>query len=123
MESELRPDASARRDDTASDLSGMAVYTRDGYRLGDADGVAVELERERASALLVTDVDESRFPALSTGPRGVRIPYDLVAAVGDVVVVHVRAETLGVSDADGTAASDSLSDAFGVARRSGPPTR
>jgi len=86
------------------DLAGAPVYTTDGFRLGTAVGVGVDLEDERAAAIYVTDVETTAFDGIETGPRGVRIPYRYVRGVRDAVVLRVslpRANDAGAGDAAG----------------------
>lgn len=99
-----------RRAEPLPDLSDRPVYTRDGYRLGRAADVAVDLRSARATALLV-DVDAAGFPGLRTGRKGIRVPYHRVEGFGDVVVLDVpgaafRAE--GATDYDSAELSDAL---------------
>ena len=77
-----------RRGEPLPELSDTPVYTRDGYRLGRAVDIVVNVTAERATALLVA-VDEAAFPHLRVGRKGVTIPYHRVEGFGDVVVVDV----------------------------------
>lgn len=95
-----------RRGEPVSDLTDTPVYTRDGYRLGRVAGVAVDVHVERATGLLVGDVDERRFPRLETGPEGVRVPYDFVAGVDDIVIVDVPGAAFGAGGGTERAAVD-----------------
>jgi sporulation protein YlmC with PRC-barrel domain len=114
---EMAPDTDTRTPGRpVSDLTDTPVYTRDGYRLGRVAGVAVNVDAERASGVLVADVREERFPELQTGRRGVRVPYDRVGGVGDVVVVDVPGSAFGAPPAAEANAAD-LSEALADARR------
>ena len=122
---EMGPDtdtrAPCRSGRPVSDLTDTPVYTRDGYRLGCVAGVAVNVDAERASGVLVGDVREDRFPNLQTGKRGVRVPYDRIDGVGDVVVVDVPGSAFGATPAEGTESADlseALTDAGRRRRRS-----
>lgn len=105
--------AHPNRGTVLSEFEGRPVFTRDGYRLGDVAGFAVDLEAERASALLVDGVDESRFPNLSVGDAGIRIPYRRLRGVGDAVVVTVPGAVFGddaAADAESVELSEALAD-------------
>ncbi|QIB74013.1 hypothetical protein G3I44_06715 [Halogeometricum borinquense] len=100
MVPESHPTATVPRGEPVPDLSGEAVYTHDGYRLGEAVGVTVDLDQGKATGLLVADIDENRFPNLPTGNKGVSIPYPRIDGIGDVIVVDVLGSELGASPSD-----------------------
>ena len=67
------------------DVSGVPVFTADGYRLGAAVDVGVDVDAGRATALYVTDVETDAFRDLETGGKGLRVPYRYVRGLGDAV--------------------------------------
>jgi sporulation protein YlmC with PRC-barrel domain len=91
MESDATTESAtaAERDAPVTEPEGKPVYGRDGLELGVAGPVVVDLDSGYATALTVEAVDERRYPHLSTGPAGVRVPYDRVRGVADVVVLDV----------------------------------
>jgi len=85
------------------DVSGVPVFTADGYRLGAAVDVGVDVDAGRATALYVTDVETDAFRDLETGGKGLRVPYRYVRGLGDAVVLRVslaRAEGAGNATAE-----------------------
>jgi len=68
------------------------VFTNKGYYLGKVKDLEFDLSRYRIRALVVETSSDSELAKLIGGKRGVIIPYPVVQAVGDVVIIkHIVA--------------------------------
>ncbi|MFC7069091.1 PRC-barrel domain-containing protein [Halobaculum lipolyticum] len=91
-----------------TDLARKEVFTADGARVGRVTDVIVDLQRETPVELALSDVAERTVGGLPDGAVGVRVPFDLVRGVGDVIVLRSAAHEAplplpGGRDADGDA--------------------
>ncbi len=71
-----------------STLFGLNVYTDRGVYIGKVDDVMLEVSEKKVHGLAVTKLNPDMF---DTSGKGTIIPYRLVTAVGDVVLIrHVK---------------------------------
>lgn len=71
------------------DVDGTDVYTSEGYRLGEAVDVVVDLDAERATGVCVRDIPTDTFADVETGDRGIVVPFRYVRAVDDAIVLRI----------------------------------
>ncbi len=76
----------------ASFLKGMSVYTDDAILLGRVDDVVVDTDLGTVVALAIGRVREGTISEavdrkLQEGKRGVTVPYKLVRAIGDIIII------------------------------------
>ena len=75
-----------------AEIFGKDVFTNKGYYLGKIKNLELDLDRYRIRAVVVETSKESELARLVGGKRGVIIPYPVVQAVGDVVIIkHIVA--------------------------------
>ncbi|WP_148414993.1 PRC-barrel domain-containing protein [Haloferax sp. KTX1] len=66
-------------------IEGRPVYTASGDRFGEAVDLCVDLDDDRVTALLVSVEDPPE--GLEVGLRGVRVPFESVRGMADIVVL------------------------------------
>ncbi len=67
-----------------STLIGLKVYTDEGRYVGVIKDLIIDVEGRRISSLAITDYNRS---IIDSKAKGVLIPYRLVKAVGDIVII------------------------------------
>jgi len=68
------------------------VFTNKGYYLGKVKDLEFDLSRYRLRSVVVETSRDSELAKLIGGKRGVIIPYPVVQAVGDIVIIkHIVA--------------------------------
>jgi len=73
------------------DVFNKDVFTTKGFYAGKVTDCEIDLARFKVRALVVQSSSESIFGKLAGGKRGVIIPYGLVQAIGDIVIIkHVE---------------------------------
>jgi sporulation protein YlmC with PRC-barrel domain len=65
-------------------LLGMKVYTDEGRFVGVVKDLVIDVERRRIKSIAISDYNKS---LIDSDAKGVLIPYRLVKAVGDIVIV------------------------------------
>ncbi|MDP2844980.1 MAG: PRC-barrel domain-containing protein [Candidatus Methanoperedens sp.] len=71
-----------------STLFGLNVYTEKGFYIGKIDDVMLEVSEKKVQGLAVTKLNKDMF---DTSGKGTIIPYRLVTAVADIVLIrHVK---------------------------------
>ncbi|MFZ2412526.1 MAG: PRC-barrel domain-containing protein [Candidatus Methanoperedens sp.] len=71
-----------------STLFGLNVYTEKGVYIGKIDDVMLEVSEKKVQGLAVTKLNKDMF---DTSGKGTIIPYRLVTAVADIVLIrHVK---------------------------------
>lgn len=71
-----------------STLFGLNVYTEKGVYIGKIDDVMLEVSEKKVQGLAVTKLNKNMFDASG---KGTIIPYRLVIAVADIVIIrHVK---------------------------------
>ncbi len=63
---------------------GLRVYTDEGRYVGRVEDLAIDINAKRVKGLAIVDVN--RF-LIETKAEGVIIPYRLVKAIGDIVII------------------------------------
>ncbi len=78
-----------------SKLVGKDMFTDKGMYCGKITDIEVDLQRFRVRSVIVNAVRGSYLHDLVGGQKGVIIPYNMVKAVGDIVIIkHVSASPL-----------------------------
>ncbi len=78
-----------------SRLIGKDMFTDKGMYCGRITDIEVDLQRFRVRALIVSAIRGSYLYDLVGGQKGVIIPYNMVKAVGDIVIIkHVSPSPL-----------------------------
>ncbi len=73
------------------DVFNKDVFTTKGFYAGKVTDCEIDLARFKIRALVVQSSSESIFGKITGGKRGVIIPYTLVQAIGDIVIIkHVE---------------------------------
>ncbi|MET1124715.1 MAG: PRC-barrel domain-containing protein [Archaeoglobaceae archaeon] len=63
---------------------GMRVYTDEGRYVGKVEDVIIDSESRSIRGLAVVDVNRA---VIDTKARGIIIPYRIVKAVGDIIII------------------------------------
>lgn len=78
-----------------SDFIGKDIFTDNGSYCGKVIDLELDLSRFRVRALIVNAIKGSYLYELVGGPKGVIIPYSMVKAVGDIILIkHISASPL-----------------------------
>ncbi len=78
-----------------SKLIGKDMFTDKGMYCGRVSDIEVDLQRFRVRALIVNAIKGSYLYDLVGGQKGVIIPYNMVKAVGDIVIIkHISPSPL-----------------------------
>jgi len=68
------------------------VFTNKGYYLGKVKNLEFDLARYKIRALVIETSRDSSLAQLIGGRKGVIVPYPVVQAVGDIVIIkHIVA--------------------------------
>ncbi len=70
-----------------SDVFGKDVFTDRGFYCGKVSDVEVDLSRFKVRSLIIAAARGSFLGNMVGGKKGVIVPYPMVQAVGDVVVI------------------------------------
>jgi len=74
-----------------ADLFGKDVFTSKGVYCGKVADVEVDLTKFKLKSLVIEATRNSFLGQLIKGKKGVIVPYSLVQAVGDIVIIkHVN---------------------------------
>jgi len=84
-------------------LVGREVYSNNGVFVGEIEDLRLDLDREEVTGLALTELNGDLFADRANGARGVIIPYRMVRAVGDVVLVSDSIERLSADDEEAAA--------------------
>jgi sporulation protein YlmC with PRC-barrel domain len=73
-----------------NDMFGKDVFTSKGYYAGKVKDLEFDLSRFKIRALIIEASKDSILASMIGGKRGIIVPYPLVLAVGDIVIIkHV----------------------------------
>lgn len=76
-----------------ADLFGKDVFTSKGYYAGKVSDCEFDLSRFKIRSLVIETARESVLGKLLGGKKGIIIPYPMVQAIGDVVIIKHFAGT------------------------------
>ncbi|MCK5333130.1 MAG: PRC-barrel domain-containing protein [Candidatus Aenigmarchaeota archaeon] len=79
---------------TISEVIGRDIFTDKGLYCGKVSDVELDLSRFRIRAMVVDAVKGSYLSTVVSGKRGIIVPYSMLKAVGDIVLIrHITAPT------------------------------
>jgi len=67
-----------------SSVVGLLVYTDEGRYVGKVADLSIDIEAKVVKGLAVVDINRS---LINTNATGVIIPYRLVKAIGDIIII------------------------------------
>ena len=67
-----------------SSVFGLLVYTDEGRYVGKVADLSIDIEAKVVKGLAVVDINRS---LINTNATGVIIPYRLVKAIGDIIII------------------------------------
>lgn len=70
-----------------SEMLGKDVFTDKGFYCGKVNDVEFDLQRYKVRSLVITAARGTFLGNMVTGKKGVIVPYPMVYAVGDIVVI------------------------------------
>lgn len=84
-----------------TNLVDREVYSKNGVFVGVVQDLNLDLRADHVVGLALTQINRRLFGDRVDGARGVIIPYRMVHAVGDVILVHDAVErVIEASDDD-----------------------
>lgn len=84
-----------------TNLVDREVYSKNGVFVGVVQDLNLDLRADHVVGLALTQINRRLFGDRVDGARGVIIPYRMVDAVGDVILVHDAVErVIEASDDD-----------------------
>ena len=90
-----------------SDITRKDVFTLKGHYTGKVVDIALDLERFRVKSLIIDAVKGSFLSSLIGDKRGVVIPFNMVQAVGDIVLIkHITSPSVEEFEEHPTPQSD-----------------
>ena len=69
-----------------TELFGMKVYTENAVYVGDVDDVIINVDTKKMESLALGNVNREVLDI--TNFKGVKIPYRIIRAVGDIVIIR-----------------------------------
>jgi len=69
-----------------TELFGKKVYTEKAVYVGDVDDVIINVDTKKMESLALGNVNQEVFDI--TNFKGVKIPYRIIRAVNDVVIIR-----------------------------------
>jgi len=69
------------------DLIAKEVFTEKGYYTGRVSDVEIDLSKYRIRAIVVEIAKEGLFSKILGGKKGVIVPYSMIRAIGDIVII------------------------------------
>jgi sporulation protein YlmC with PRC-barrel domain len=73
------------------DVFNKDVFTTKGFYAGKVSDCEIDLARYKIYSLVVQATPESIFGKMVGGKRGIIIPYSMVQAIGDIVIIkHIE---------------------------------
>ena len=77
---------------TIIEVIGRDIFTDKGLYCGKVSDVEIDLSRFRIRAVVVDAVKGSYLSTVVSGKRGIIVPYSMLKAVGDIVLIrHITA--------------------------------
>lgn len=76
-----------------SDMFGKDVFTSKGYYAGRVKDLEFDLARFKIRSLIVEAARDSILARMIGGKKGIIVPYPVVQAIGDIVIIkHIITE-------------------------------
>ena len=70
-----------------SDMFGKDVFTDRGYYCGKVSDIEFDLSRYKVRSLVITAAKGTFLGRMVGGKKGIIVPYPMVQAIGDVVLI------------------------------------
>jgi sporulation protein YlmC with PRC-barrel domain len=84
-----------------SNMTRKDVFTEKGVYTGKISDIGIDLERFKVKSLVVDAVKGSFLASLVGDKKGVVVPYSMVQAIGDVVIIkHISPSTVEEEPSD-----------------------
>lgn len=88
-----------------ADMFGKDVFTAKGYYAGKVSDIEFDLSRFKIRSLVVEAARGSVLGRMVGGKKGIIVPYPVVTAIGDVVIIkHVISTDASAEEGAGGAA-------------------
>lgn len=85
-----------------ADMFGKDVFTARGFFMGKVSDVEVDLNRYKVRSLVIEATKSSMLGKMVGGKKGVIVPYAVVQAIGDIVLIkHVLSAEQPMEEAAG----------------------
>ena len=82
-----------------SDMVGKDVFTTKGYYAGKVTDIEFDLSRFKIRSLVIEAARGSVLGKMVGGKKGIIVPYPVVQAIGDVVMIkHVITSDMGMEE-------------------------
>lgn len=69
-----------------TELFGMKVYTENAVYVGDVEDVIINVDTKKMESLALGNVNREVLEL--TNFKGVKIPYRIIRAVGDIIIIR-----------------------------------
>jgi sporulation protein YlmC with PRC-barrel domain len=69
-----------------TELFGMQVYTEKAVLVGEVDDVVLDVDSKKIDALAVGNLNPELMEL--KGFKGIRIPFRIIRAIGDIVIIR-----------------------------------
>ncbi|MFA5394713.1 MAG: photosystem reaction center subunit H [Methanomicrobiales archaeon] len=69
-----------------TELFGMKVYTENAVYVGDVEDVIINVDTKKLESLALGNVNREVLEL--TNFKGVKIPYRIIRAVGDIIIIR-----------------------------------
>lgn len=77
---------------TASDIKGKDIFTDKGLYCGKTEDIILDMHKFRIHAIVINSAKGSYLSNVVGGKRGVIVPYSMIKAVSDIILVkHISA--------------------------------
>ena len=92
-----------------SDMFGKDVFTGKGFYAGKVSDMELDLSRFKVRSLIIEAARESMLGKIVGGKKGIIVPYGMVTAIGDVVLIkHIS--SAGLPDEMGAESSEEMEE-------------
>jgi sporulation protein YlmC with PRC-barrel domain len=81
-------------------LVGREVYSNNGVYVGEVEDIRLDIDGQVVTGLAVSEINRELFEGVTTGARGVMLPYRWVVSVGDVVLVNDLVERVAPTETE-----------------------
>ena len=83
-----------------ADMFGKDVFTAKGYYAGKVSDLEFDLARFKIRSIVIKAARESALGKMVGGKKGIIVPYQMVQAIGDVVIIkHIVGSEMPADEA------------------------
>ena len=83
-----------------SGIFGKDVFTAKGFYAGKVDDCELDLSRFKVRSIIIRAARESALGKMVGGKKGIIVPYPMVQAIGDVVIIkHIIGSEMPTEEA------------------------